>query len=66
MDRLAAVELRADQRFLDYGLTIEQVDELRQRVTAWVDDIRRRLASGTTSPLGTSTAEPGWDEYLNQ
>lgn len=64
-DRLAAVELRADQRFLDYGLTIEQVDDLRRWVAAWADDIRRRLASGTIDPAGT-TAEPDWDEYLNR
>jgi len=66
VDRLAAVELRADQRFLDYGLTIHQVDEIRRWVAAWVDDIRRRLASGTISPSGTTTTEPDWDEYLNE
>jgi hypothetical protein len=66
MDRLDAVELRADQRFLDYGLTGEQVDEMRRWVLAWADGIRRRLASGTIGSLGTSDPEPDWDEYLNE
>ena len=66
MDRLAAVELRADQRFLDYGLTGEQVDEMRRWMLAWAEDIRRRLASGAIASSGTTSPEPDWDEYLNE
>lgn len=66
MDRLDAVELRADQRFLDYGLTGEQVDEMRRWVLAWADDIRRRLASGAIGSSGVTVAEPDWDRYLNE
>jgi Nucleotidyl transferase AbiEii toxin, Type IV TA system len=65
-DRLAAVELRADQRFLDYGLTMEQIDELRRWTAAWVEDIRHRLASGLAGASGMPNSEPDWDDYLNE
>ncbi|GAB1643398.1 nucleotidyl transferase AbiEii/AbiGii toxin family protein [Krasilnikovia sp. MM14-A1259] len=64
MDRLEAVELRADQRFLDYGLTGEQIAELRRWALVWAHGIRRRLASGNIDIAGPTASEPDWDEYL--
>jgi hypothetical protein len=65
MDRLAAVELRADRRFLDYGLMSEQVAEIRRWALNWAEDLRRRLASGAGGPSGALHREPDWDEYLD-
>jgi hypothetical protein len=66
IDRLTAIELRADQRFYDYGLTAEQVDEMRRWAMAWADDIGRRLAFGAQGSFGVTGPGPDWDEYLDE
>ncbi|WP_431873727.1 hypothetical protein [Micromonospora marina] len=47
-----------------YGLTEQQVDELRGWALRWEADIRVRLANGETGPTGIP--EDDWDAYLDR
>ena len=64
-DRLSAIDLRDDATFAAYGLTSDQIDELRGWAKSWSADIEARLATepdaGARSP-----DEPSWDAYLDE
>jgi len=64
-DRLSAIDLRDDVTFTAYGLTDDQVDELRRWALAWADDILSRLAAGAGTPREPAT-DTDWDAYLGE
>ena len=41
--RLSSAQWRADEEFSAYGLTEQQIGELRGWAQAWSDDLNRRL-----------------------
>ncbi|MEH0829935.1 MULTISPECIES: hypothetical protein [unclassified Micromonospora] len=55
---------RDGRTFRSYGLTEQQVDELRGWALRWEADIRARLANGETGPTGIP--EDDWDAYLDR
>jgi hypothetical protein len=61
-DRLSAIHLRDDVTFAAYGLTDDEIDELRQWAQSWADDILARLAADT----GERPTAAGWDAYLDE
>ncbi|MET9298149.1 hypothetical protein ABZX66_02400 [Micromonospora aurantiaca] len=63
-DRLGGVTERDGRTFRSYGLTEQQVDELRVWALRWEADIRARLANGETGPTGIP--EDDWDAYLDR
>ncbi|WP_422750371.1 nucleotidyl transferase AbiEii/AbiGii toxin family protein [Micromonospora sp. WMMD1219] len=63
-DRLGGVTERDGRTFRSYGLTEQQVDELRGWALRWEADIRARLANGETGPTGIP--EDDWDAYLDR
>jgi hypothetical protein len=64
-DRLSAIELRDDIAFFEYGLTEEQVAELRRWCLSWADDIQARLAA-VAGAVHEPTAARDWDAYLDE
>ncbi|WBB64935.1 nucleotidyl transferase AbiEii/AbiGii toxin family protein [Micromonospora sp. WMMD812] len=62
-DRLGAVDERDERTFRSYGLGDSEIDELRGWARRWEADIRARLASGETGPVGVVESE--WDSYLD-
>lgn len=63
-DRLGGVVERDSRTFRSYGLTEQQVDELREWALRWEADIRARLANGETGPTGVP--DDDWDAYLDR
>ncbi|MEU3113568.1 nucleotidyl transferase AbiEii/AbiGii toxin family protein [Micromonospora chalcea] len=63
-DRLGGVTERDSRTFRSYGLTEQQVDELRGWALRWEADIRARLANGETGPTGIP--DDDWDAYLDR
>lgn len=63
-DRLSAIDLRDDITFTAYGLTDDQVAEIRRWAQAWADDILSRLAA--SDPLHEPEAGTDWDAYLDE
>lgn len=41
------LEIGNDQAFAEYGLSAEQITDLRRWAQAWADDIRRRINAET-------------------
>jgi hypothetical protein len=64
-DRLSAIELRDDVTFAAYGLTDDEIDEIRRWAVAWADDIRSRLAAAEGA-VAESEAPTDWDAYLDE
>jgi hypothetical protein len=64
-DRLSAIHLRDDVTFAAYGLTDDEIDELRRWAQSWADDILSRLAAEIGALDERSGAE-GWDAYLGE
>jgi len=64
-DRLSAIDLRDDVTFTAYGLTDDQIAELRLWVQAGANDILARPAAGADF-LNEPPATTGWDDYLDQ
>ncbi len=64
-DRLYAIELRDDVTFAAYGLTNDEIDELRRWACAWADDIRSRLAAAE-GIVAEPAAAADWDTYLDE
>ncbi|SBT54672.1 nucleotidyl transferase AbiEii/AbiGii toxin family protein [Micromonospora narathiwatensis] len=63
-DRLGAVVERDNRTFRFYGLSWLDINGLRSWALRWESDIRRRLASGETGPVGPPLEEE-WDTYLD-
>jgi hypothetical protein len=63
-DRLSAIDLRDDVTFAAYGLTEDQITELRQWSQAWAEDILSRLAAGAESGTDERPAAH-WEAYLD-
>lgn len=64
-DRLSAIDLRDDGTFAAYGLTEDEIDELRRWTQSWADDIQFRLATGAGAVPEPPVAAD-WDAYLGE
>lgn len=62
-DRLGSIDERDDRGFAAYGLSDADIHQLRQWATAWMSDIRERLAAGESGPEGV--VDDQWDAYLD-
>ncbi|TDC36016.1 hypothetical protein E1211_14725 [Micromonospora sp. 15K316] len=62
-DRLGGVDERDERGFRSYGLTDLDTEQLKSWARCWEADIRGRLASGETGPVGVP--DDGWDAYLD-
>jgi hypothetical protein len=63
-DRLSAIELRDDATFEVYGLTEEQIREIRRWALDWADDFGSRLAAGG-EPGDSTGSDTEWAAYLD-
>ncbi|MET7748864.1 hypothetical protein [Micromonospora sp. NPDC005367] len=62
-DRLGGVDERDERGFRSYGLGDLDIEQLRDWARRWEADIRGRLASGETGPVGVP--DDDWDAYLD-
>lgn len=63
-DRLGGIHELDQETFASYGLTEADTRQLTTWAARWELDIRTRLASGETGPVGVRDDE--WDSYLDE
>jgi hypothetical protein len=64
VDRLDSIGALSDGRFSDYGISDDEVADIRRWASVWADDVRHRR---TTDDAGhpSATGTPDWDSYLD-